>query len=191
MSNYYTGVGARKTPKWFEKPMRGIAEKLEKCNYILRSGAADGADTYFESGIKDIKNKEIYLPWPKFNEHESTLYKIPNWAFELVENIYNKYEEERIDSGNLQEFRYLKNPIKRLFARNMCQVLGTQYDIDNPDKYSDNYSKFLLCWTPEGNAVGGTRIAIWCAEEHNIPIINMADLDWQEQFKVLFDELSK
>lgn len=42
---YYTGIGSRQTPKDILKLMEDIAFKLAQKGYILRSGAAGGADT--------------------------------------------------------------------------------------------------------------------------------------------------
>lgn len=54
---------------------------------------------------------------------------------------------------------------KKLHARNIKQVLG-----NNLDTKSD----FLICWTLDGKKIGGTRTAIVCAEENNIPVFNLA-----------------
>ena len=56
------------------------------------------------------------------------------------------------------------NLAAKLFGRNMFQVLGL--DLKTP-------SKFLICWTPEGRLVGGTRLAIKCAQVNNIPVFNL------------------
>jgi hypothetical protein len=55
---------------------------------------------------------------------------------------------------------------KKLHARNIHQVLGR--DMATP-------VLFVVCWTPFGDAVGGTRTAIYCAHDHEIPIFNMYD----------------
>jgi hypothetical protein len=53
---------------------------------------------------------------------------------------------------------------RRLHARNVYQVLGR--DMRTP-------SKGLICWTPRGESVGGTRTAIVLALKHNVPVINL------------------
>ena len=58
--NLFSGIGSRKTPLEICKIMTRIGEKLQEKGYILRSGAAIGADKAFELGAK---TKEIYLPW--------------------------------------------------------------------------------------------------------------------------------
>lgn len=52
---------------------------------------------------------------------------------------------------------------KKLHARNVQQILGK--NLDKP-------VKFVLCWTPEGKEIGGTRTAIVLAHEHHIPVFN-------------------
>lgn len=47
----YTGVGSRSTPQDIMKMMSALASKLEVEGWVLRSGAADGADTGFENGV--------------------------------------------------------------------------------------------------------------------------------------------
>ena len=56
---FYAGIGSRKTPANILKIMTKMAEYLDIQKYILRSGAASGADQAFENGTS---NKEIYLP---------------------------------------------------------------------------------------------------------------------------------
>lgn len=58
----YAGIGARATPPDVLDYMREFAEHFEKKGWVLRSGGAEGADTAFESGIRDVKNKDILLP---------------------------------------------------------------------------------------------------------------------------------
>jgi len=54
---------------------------------------------------------------------------------------------------------------KGAHARNICQVFGLT--LDKP-------VEFVICWTPNGKKVGGTRTAIVCAEENQIPVYNLA-----------------
>lgn len=56
---------------------------------------------------------------------------------------------------------------KRLHARNGFQVLGT--DLVSP-------SAFVVCWTKDGKASGGTGQAIRIANHFGIPVFNLHDL---------------
>lgn len=70
----YAGIGSRKTPKEILGLFDYLGRYFAKRRFLLRSGAADGADTAFEDGC-DIYSgpKEIYLPWKGFNGNGSEL----------------------------------------------------------------------------------------------------------------------
>ena len=59
---YYAGIGSRETPKEICNKMTEIASLLEKQDFVLRSGGAQGADHAFEIGISDQLMMDIYLP---------------------------------------------------------------------------------------------------------------------------------
>lgn len=58
-----------------------------------------------------------------------------------------------------------------LHTRNVYQVLG-------PDLVS--FSEFVICWTKDGGATGGTGQAIRIARAFGIPVINMFFDDWRK-----------
>lgn len=148
-TGYYTGVGARATPKDILKIMNDISLFLSKKGYVLRSGGANGADIAFEScSIR----KNIYLPWRGFNNNKSDFYNIP-------ERYYN------IAEGFLDNWKYMKPSVKKLMARNVQQVIGHDEDIILSD--------FLICYTSNGETIGGTGFAIRLAEYYNVPILNL------------------
>ena len=147
----YAGIGSRATPPDICELMTDFAHVAEQRGYTLRSGAAEGADTAFEEGVKYFK--EIFLPWPMKSRkgivlHEDEL----EAAMQLAANYYPRWQ-------------YAKYTTKLLMARNGCQVLG--YNLNMP-------SKFVICWTPDGKAVGGTSQAIHIAEDKGIPVYNLA-----------------
>jgi hypothetical protein len=168
--NYYTGIGARKTPTAILEFMSSFSQVF-KDTYILRSGGADGADLAFE---KDIDKKDIFLPWKGFNNNTSSLFNIWPQAFDIA-------------SEHHRSWKYLKTPVKRLMARNVHQVLGI--GLDRP-------SDFLICWTIDGATnkeevgkdTGGTGLAIGVADTYNVPIYNLQKLDvletLSEQYKI-------
>lgn len=59
---YYAGIGSRSTPPDICEYMTKSADLLEKMGYVLRSGAADGADKAFENGVFYPNNKVILRP---------------------------------------------------------------------------------------------------------------------------------
>ena len=155
MVKYYTGIGSRKCPESFKDGMARIASFLEDSGYILRSGAAVGADSYFESGVKNPANKEIYIPWKNFNGSDSTRDLLPYKAVEIAMKFHPAWGR-------------LTNNAKKLMARNTMQVLGE--DCNTP-------SSFVLCWTPNGKEIGGTSQALRIAKHYNIPIINWGTVE--------------
>lgn len=152
MKTYYTGVGSRETPKSICKFMTEIAAAFEQRGLILRSGGAPGADLAFEDGVSSEDNKEIWIPWKKFNGSNSKNLPIPE-AFELASTLHPVWS--RLNRGS-----------RSLHARNCHQVLGS--DLGSP-------SSFLLCWTEGGQIKGGTATAIKLAKMHNVPVLNFGE----------------
>lgn len=78
---YYAGIGSRSTPLWVQKEITRLAKYLDSKNLTLWSGGAPGADTAFAKGAV---NKEVYIPWNKFQKLEHNgidvfaLNKMPN-----------------------------------------------------------------------------------------------------------------
>lgn len=89
----YAGIGSRKTPPEILKIMRLVGELMAENDWVLRSGAAKGADLAFEEGCDKVKGaKEIFLPWKGYNENKSPLFldgspcnKVKKDAFALAE----------------------------------------------------------------------------------------------------------
>ena len=59
---------------------------------------------------------------------------------------------------------YQKDTSKKFMTRNVYQVIGK--DLESP-------SKFVVCWTPKGEIVGGTAQAMKLAQKLDIPIFNL------------------
>lgn len=149
----YAGIGSRQTPKDILQRMEYIGESCARLGYLLRSGGAEGADAAFERGCDKVGGKkEIFLPWPGFNDHPSGLCHPAPRAFKLAEEIIPWWDS-------------LSQGAEKLHARNVHQVLGLRFDepVD-----------FVVCWTPGGRLQGGTRTAMKIALKHKIPIINLA-----------------
>lgn len=166
MTLYYTGVGSRETPDEVRMLMRVMARTLGEQGYVLRSGAAQGADAAFERGAAQRGfRRDIYLPWRGFNEHTSQRFTPSMAAYALARTVHPKWSS-------------LTHGARALHARNCHQVLGD--DLKTP-------SMFLLCWTADGcesekdrtKDTGGTATAIVLAERHGIPIFNLRNPDWK------------
>ncbi|MGJ0846451.1 hypothetical protein ACR77J_07175 [Tissierella praeacuta] len=149
--NYYAGIGSRETPKDVLIVFEKLAAFLANQGFILRSGGAEGADKAFEIGCDSVNGKkEIYLPWKEFEGSKSNLIVNNPKAFEIAKQFHPYWYN-------------LSQGAQKLQARNSHQVLGE--DLNTP-------SKFIICWTKNGNGSGGTGQAIRIAKYWNIPIFD-------------------
>lgn len=157
---YYAGIGSRDIPKYIEDFFIIMGEWLAKKGYCLRSGHADGSDKAFETGCDKINGKkEIYLPWKGFNGSNSNLY---------LDNMDYKDKAEEIAKTYHPYWFNLKQGAKKLQTRNSFQVLGQ--DLSTP-------SEFIICYTKNGKAQGGTGQAIRIAKDKFIPIFDCGKYD--------------
>lgn len=156
---FYTGVGSRSTPDEYLRRMQRAASTFANMGLVLRSGAAQGADTAFEQGALDAGGKtEIYLPKKGFRGHTSPL--------------HTPTREARIFASKYHPNWPILGGLGRDFmARNCYAVLGQT--LDSP-------SAFVLCYTPGGKVVGGTGHALRVAADYDIPIFNMGNQTLEE-----------
>jgi hypothetical protein len=153
----YAGIGSRETPADILNAMTNIATKLSATGWLLRSGAADGADTAFETGALP-QLREIHLPWSGYNhryvEHDAYCIVPP--------------EDERVSRIAAQHhpvLHKLGRPVRAMMCRNVTIILGL--DLKTP-------AKMVICWTPNGKLKGGTAQGIRVAEAFGIPVFNLA-----------------
>lgn len=148
---YWTGIGSRRTPKALVPTIKRIAEALHARGLRPRSGGSSGFDAFVEWASPGAA--DVYLPWPGFNGNPSRLVGATEEAFFIASGVHPAWEN-------------LTSGAKRHHARNVHQVLGK--DCQTP-------SEVLVCWTPGGRPVGGSRTAIVLAEQHGIPVVNLFD----------------
>lgn len=151
MKKIYAGIGARATPEHVMKKMTSIASELEALGFILRSGGADGADKAFADGVKDKKHKEIYLPWRGFNAIDSKFDTPSEKALEIAERFHPAWN--KLSDGG-----------KKLQGRNSHILLGES---------CQSTASFVICWTENGRAVGGTGQGLRIASTYGIRIYNL------------------
>ena len=163
----YAGVGSRSAPEWATFLATHVARPLYDQGMLLRSGAARGMDAAFEKGHDEAQRalggpplKEIWLPEPGFNGSQSTLYNIHPHAYVIASMVHPNW-------GACDAWA------KAAHARNVHQVLGA--DLQSP-------VAGVLCYTPDGEEVGGTRTAIVLARHHGIPVLNFGH---NQTFRVL------
>lgn len=169
----YSGIGARKTPPDILKTMHLIGERLAGRNWHLRTGGAEGADHAFKEGSES--KHTLYLPWDNFNGHSAKGYGFRNM---LLDNCGITRINETVDIllRIRPNFHSYSDAVKRLHTRNGLLLTGHN---QSPK------SKMVICWTPNGEKIGGTGVAISLAEFYRIPVFNLAEntaLDRLSQF---------
>lgn len=177
MKKFYCGIGSRETPDDICNNMSGLAEELWELGYTLRSGNAHGADQAFTTGC--MNDGQIWLPWKGFNQDFINLYpdceyrlvgygEVDNEAWESVEKFHPNYH-------NMMKYEDPErcSTFMNFMARNYRQVRG----LGEPD------SEFVICWTPNGEEIGGTAQAIRIARHFNIPVYNMFNMTRKEILK--------
>lgn len=166
---YYAGIGSRSTPEHIQEVMVNFGREMARRGYVLRSGGADGADSAFEEGC-DLENgeKQIFIPWEKFNNRES------EYVFEKMEF---KNEALEIASKFHPKWQSLKYPVKKLMGRNTFQVLG-------PDlKLHTNFIIYYAIEDRDGNPSGGTAQAIRISKSYGIKSYNLFVPETLEKIK--------
>lgn len=164
----YTGIGSRETPAETLLVMRDIATRLGALGWVLRSGAADGADRKFEEGAWDARFQwdgpapEVYLPWPSFQQGNRAMlvdrYYVSEpqpEAFEIARRFHPAWDQ-------------LSRGAMALHARNVHQILG-------PDVSDPILSRFVICWTKDAKGGGGTGQALRIAKHFEVPVFDLAE----------------
>lgn len=151
---YYTGIGARQTPKEIQIIMSKVAAKLQSKGWFLRTGATEGADKAFSDGVTNPIMKDHYLPWKMFQQNPSTKHKLDPGAFQIAKGLHPNWSA-------------CTPAVQKMHAATVHQLLGE--DFSTP-------SVFMICWTPNGEPIGGTGLAILVANHYKIPVFNLAIL---------------
>lgn len=176
MNKVYAGIGTRPPiPTEIETKIYELSVYLAKNGYTLRSGAADGCDSMFEVGCDSVAcaEKEIYLPWKYFNKRELSRGII------LPSVLKNYSYARKIASKHHPAWDRLTDAGKKLHTRNVYQILGL--DLDDP-------ADFVLCYTKDGKASGGTGQAMRIAKSMGIPIFNLFFEETYDKVKQLKNE---
>ena len=154
----YAGIGSRETPHEIIGLMEAIGERKARLGWVLRSGAAPGADMAFERGCDRYKGyKEIYLPWNGFQgrtaDGKSTHVIMSQSASDLAALLHPNWQA-------------CSQGARRLHARNCHQVMGQDL-LTRATK--------VVCWTRNGEGKGGTGQAIRLAQKLNIPVHDLGN----------------
>jgi len=165
-TKFYAGIGARDTPDAVLKKMKAVGKLLAKSGFVLRSGAAKGADSAFEEGADEIDPnlKEIFLPWNGFDPHRDGKKRYADGKTVFADEP----SKGHIDLARKYHPKYdqLGSGPKNMHARNGSQMFGRK--LDRP-------SDVVVCWTEGGKVKGGTGQALRIAEDSGIEVVNMGD----------------
>jgi hypothetical protein len=102
----------------------------------------------------------VFLPWNGFEN------KYIKNSTKHLSYLYPKDQEKELEIL-LHYFPHLINRSKgalKLLCRNINQILGENLD---------TLSHEIICWTPNGEFVGGTRIAMLVGNDKGIPVHNL------------------
>lgn len=161
----YAGIGSRETPGGSLNAMELIGAELGKIGWILRSGAAPGADSAFERGADSVAGKkEIFLPWQGFGGR----YRGPGVV--VVSNREICVEAERLAAAFHPKWSACSPGARTLHSRNVFQILGADLQ---------SSTDFVICWTVDASGKGGTGQAIRIARHFKIPVFDIAALAQQ------------
>jgi hypothetical protein len=179
MFSFYTGIGSRETPIEIASLISRYTKYLAHKGYGLRSGGANGADSFFQNACDGPM--QIFLPWNGFNGFRHN----PDQGFYNVQLFENYVEAEDIASCFHPHWRQLKPPVRALHTRNVYQVLGP--DLQHP-------SISVICWAlPETTRAktgvkGGTGLAVRLAHSYNIPIFNLYFSTLQQKVEAILNK---
>lgn len=167
---YYAGVGSRNTPGYILRLMERLGERLREDAMILRSGHAPGADQAFERGAGGAA--QIFLPWASFEQDVAFSASRTHKGIVVHPSIYNEPTKDAFltAAGYHPNWNGLSQGAQKLMARNVHQIIG-------PDLTRPTPVEFVICWTIDGRASGGTGQAIRIAEDLHIPVYNLHDED--------------
>lgn len=171
--NFWTGIGSRDTPVEFMQLMMDLATKLCMLGFILRSGGAQGADSFFYEGVKyeDDSYADIFIPWNNFNGMKmgDRHIRLPTHSLQDAELIASKIHPN---------WKACSRGARSMHTRNVFQVLG---------EHLDHKSELLVCWAPvdkQGRVQGGTATAYNLAMQLGVPCFNLSN---QIDFNAVYD----
>jgi hypothetical protein len=139
----YAGIGAREITAQIDSRIATLGRYCAMRGFMLRSGGADGSDKAFERGCDSVPGGKQI-----FTPYDAINH--PDWFGHAA-----KYHPAW---GSCKYDARLKH------ARNSAIILGA--DLRAP-------VNFVVCWTRNGQAIGGTGQGLRIADALNIPIFNL------------------
>lgn len=138
--------------------MYKTAVLLAQDGYCCNTGAALSSDQAFANGADSVGEclLELKLPWPNY-EHEWRTSLKHVQGVTIINPLFDKAAFDSVTQFHPAPAG-LKQSVVKLHARNYLIINGV---------------RFVVCWTPNGNIVGGTGQALRIALHMNIPIYNL------------------
>lgn len=172
-------IGSRKAPRKVLDLMISIGENFSNKGYLAYSGGAPGSDEAWLAKYDRTKSLRI-IPYNGFCGHTVGLGVV---SFEnLPADV--QIVSYRIAQSVTPYWENCSDIVRKLFARNVCQVLGLtcQDPVD-----------LVLYWAPvrNGRVKGGTRVAVDIAKKYGIKCINLNNSEvfkkFEEKYRPKFD----
>lgn len=146
------GIGSPCMPKAILELMAQIGEALVADGWVLRRGGALDADSALEHGwVGAEDDPDFSPPWPAYTDRQPGNSPITE---EMV-RVAAKYHPD---------WDTLSEQSKSEIARMGTIVMGRHF-MDR--------ATLVICWTPDGQAIGHTGQALRIAADKNVPVINL------------------
>lgn len=170
----YAGIGSRSITKKEEEIIQILAQQMNRYNFYLYSGHAEGSDQVFENATPS-DHSVIFLPWDRFNYPFHAKY------------VYIKGDDPiGIDSV----YRYHPAPDK-LKRGGLACMSRNYFQIHGDESLGWPRVKFVISCTDEKNGVysGGTAQAIRIAKSLDIPVFNIRSKKWESELNQFISAL--
>jgi len=162
MAKFVTIVGSRKLKDGEEEQLYKIAKHLAEKGYIIRHGAAVGADTAGHLGAYSVDPSlcEVYtIGKPKIKVDGCFTHILTEDEFKIIEGIY-------LEKNIIPWYDKIDIYGRKLHCRNFFQVYGLEGVLSEMVIYVANESN-------SGNVSGGTRTAVELARLESVPTFNL------------------
>lgn len=155
----YAGIGSRETPADVLQLMYDLAIIYAINGYILKTGAALGADQAFANGANRGNGIiQLHIPWQKYEQAWRNTLNLQNVSTHVLKNedieAYNSVDKFHPTPNKLSQ------GMKKLHARNYNIIANTN---------------FVICYTHNGTLSGGTGQGLRLAQDLKIATINLGD----------------
>lgn len=147
-------IGSREAPESELVKIGQIAEFFAKKGWVLRTGGAIGCDSAGLAGFRKVAGSkiELYLPWQGYEDHYGgILWSQENWN--EAAKLHLHWDTMKLNS-------------KIFHSRNVAIALG----VDN-----EQPADVVVCWTLNGEAVGGSAMVISVAKQRKIKLFNLGE----------------